>query len=112
MTNLKNLTNQELLERFAGLKVALVEQGHTENVVSAYITCTTEICMRYFNEHGLVDQEAREELLQEEFQKVAAGEAELLDVAKKYGMTYEKQGKTYAKATLFHLFNEWQDTHL
>lgn len=47
------------------LKVALSEAGHTENIVNAYISCTTEICMRYFDEHGLIDRKAREELLKD-----------------------------------------------
>lgn len=59
------MTDQELLERYMGLKVLLSEHGKTENIVDAYITCTTEICMRYFADHGLVDRKAREKIKEE-----------------------------------------------
>ncbi len=62
---MKDLTDKQLLEKYGCLKVALSENGHTENVVNAYISCTTEICMRYFDEHGLIDRKAREELLKD-----------------------------------------------
>ena len=45
-----------------GLKVLMAEQGRTENIVDAYITCTTEICMKYFDERGLADLGAREKI--------------------------------------------------
>ena len=56
------MTDQQLLERYMGLKVALSEYGLTENVVNAYIATSTEICMKYFDERGLVDLTAREKL--------------------------------------------------
>lgn len=56
------MTDQQLLERYMGLKVALSEYGLTENVVNAYIATSTEICMKYFDERGLVDLAAREKL--------------------------------------------------
>lgn len=62
---MKKLTDKQLLEKYGCLKVALSENGQTENIINAYISCTTEICMRYFDEHGLIDRKAREELLKE-----------------------------------------------
>ena len=59
------MTDRELLERYMGLKVLMAEQGRTENIVDAYITCTTEICMRSFADHGLVDRKAREKIKEE-----------------------------------------------
>lgn len=56
------MTDQELLEQYMGLKVALSEYGFTENVVNAYIATSTEICMKYFDERGLVNLKAREKL--------------------------------------------------
>ena len=56
------MTDRELLERYMGLKVLMAEQGRTENIVDAYITCTTEICMKYFDERGLADLGAREKI--------------------------------------------------
>lgn len=60
---MKNLTDKELMERYLGIKVALSEIGHTENLIKAYISCTEEISMRYFDEHGLIDIKSREELV-------------------------------------------------
>ena len=57
-----SMTDQQLLERYMGLKVALSEYGLTENVVNAYIATSTEICMKYFDERRLVDLAAREKL--------------------------------------------------
>ena len=56
------MTDQELLEQYMGLKVALSEYGFTENVVNAYIATSTEICMKYFDERGLVNLKARQKL--------------------------------------------------
>ena len=56
------MTDQELLEQYRGLKVALSEYGFTENVVNAYIATSTEICMKYFDERGLVNLKARQKL--------------------------------------------------
>lgn len=68
MSECENMTDQDLLERYMGLKVALSEHGHTENIVNAYISCTTEICMRYFDDRKLVNREARKELLKKYLQ--------------------------------------------
>ena len=56
------MTDQELLEQYMGLKVALSEYGFTENVVNAYIATSTEICMKDFDERGLVNLKARQKL--------------------------------------------------
>lgn len=59
------MTDKELFERYIELKVALSEYGYTENIINAYLSCTTEICMRYFNDKDFVDREARKELMRD-----------------------------------------------
>lgn len=63
MSEYRNMTDQELHEQYITLKVALKEYGYTENLVNAYISCTTEIACRYFDEKGIYDRKAREELV-------------------------------------------------
>ena len=58
-----NLPDQELYENYLTIKTAFVECGCNENLVNAYISCTTEIACRYFDEKGLYNRKAREELL-------------------------------------------------
>lgn len=58
-----DMPDKELYEHYLTIKVALGEHGHTENLINAYVSCTTEIACRYFDEKGLFDRKAREELL-------------------------------------------------
>ena len=57
------LPDEELYQNYITIKVALGEHGRTENLVNAYISCTTEIACRYFDEKGLYNRKAKEELL-------------------------------------------------
>lgn len=56
--------DKELLEKYLTIKIALDEYGHTENIVNAYISCANEIVLRYFDEKGLIDRQARKELIE------------------------------------------------
>lgn len=83
------MTDQQLLEHYMGLKVALSEYGFDEKVVNAYIATSTEICMKYFDERGLVDLEAREKLRRqlEEKEEFTESQKEMLKTLRKAGYT-------------------------
>lgn len=73
MSDYRTMTDKELHEYYITLKVALGEYGHTENLVNAYVSCTTEIACRYFDEKGLFNRKAREELLKDLIYNTTSG---------------------------------------
>ena len=63
MSKYESMTDQELHERYIAAKVALHECWHTEQLINAYISITTEICLRYFDERGLENRENRKKII-------------------------------------------------
>ena len=59
----EKMYDEQLFEIYSTLQVALVEEGHKEKIVDAFIDCSVEIAGRYFDSKGITDTKARKELL-------------------------------------------------
>lgn len=60
----KNMTDQELLDKYYGIKGVIDECGMHEKSLKAYMECTTEIANRYFDTIGLIDLENRRKIIE------------------------------------------------
>lgn len=61
--NFETMPDEQLFEIYSTLQVALVEEGHKEKIVDAFIDCSVEIAGRYFDSKGITDTKERKELL-------------------------------------------------
>lgn len=62
--NFKTMADEQLYETYSVLQVALVEEGHKESIVDAFIDCSVEIATRYFESRGIIDTTSRKKLLE------------------------------------------------
>lgn len=65
MINYREMTDKELFEFYSALKTQLhlINYETDKKLIGSYLSCTSEIAMRYFDEHRIIDRRARDELI-------------------------------------------------
>lgn len=63
--NYRNMSDAELYATFMAIKGVIDECGMHEKSMKEYMQISTEIALRYFNEKGLYDRKARDELMKQ-----------------------------------------------
>ena len=65
MMEFRNMSDTELHATFVAIKGVIDECGMHEKSMKEYMQISTEIALRYFNEKGLYDRKARDELMKQ-----------------------------------------------
>lgn len=61
---LRKMSDEKLYEYYITARNALEEYGHNnENILKAYLMCTGEISLRYFDEHKIIDRKSHNEII-------------------------------------------------